>query len=262
MKKSLRIGKSVAKDYQKLVSEVSKIGGMISHFRSMVKIYSNTVSSWDKKVADGFLLGSHFVYHSPYDGKLLWGDFYTVKQKNVIVKSEIIDVKVCNYFVSLAYEAFEKFLRSITTRIIINNKKAAELANKELGFSSYRSCFLYLQKKYKENNEILSLLRKLNPQLDNSFKTKIGLRNFLNFCRVYTMCRNHIIHADGFISMDTIKKQDAVDEKFAVRYFGVRKGGRRDKWTIDTRGTHREALQTIVELAFLLITSFDSNSLK
>jgi hypothetical protein len=170
MTKKVRISKHVKSDYERLLKEVSEINGIIYHHNSIINVYKKQVPSWNKKAIRDFYSGSHFVYHSPYDGKLLWGDFYTVKTKNFAEKIDLIARKTSNYHVSSAYESFEKFLRSITARIIINNRKKAELVDKELGFSSYNSCLIYLQKKYKNNTDIVSLLSNLNDDLKSSFK--------------------------------------------------------------------------------------------
>lgn len=166
-----------------------------------------------------------------------------------------------NYFVVLAYESFEKFIRSITARIIINNKRKAIEVNERLGFSSYKSCYLYLQNFYKNNSEIIGLLRSMNDDLDKSFKKEKGLRNFLNFYRVYSKCRNHIVHANDLISVSILQKPEIIDEKFAIRYFGVQKT-KRNKYLIDTRMSYKETLQTITSFAYLIITSFDSSHVK
>src|SRR4029078_5519377 len=106
----------VIRDYEKLISEISEIDGILYHHESIIKIYSKQFENLDKKRVGKFFLGSHFNYRSPYDGKFIWGDFYKVDKNNFSKKVELITRKTNNYYVALAYEAFEKFLRSISAR--------------------------------------------------------------------------------------------------------------------------------------------------
>lgn len=101
----------------------------------------------------------------------------------------------------------------------------------------------------------------MNDDLDKSFKKEKGLRNFLNFYRVYSKCRNHIIHTNDLITVSILQKHELVDEKFAIRYFGVRKA-KGNMYLIDTRISYKETLQTITSFAYLIITSFDSTQVK
>ena|SRR5258705_7849729 len=149
-----------------------------------------------------------------------------------------------------------------TARIIVNNQKKAKQADEILGFSSYDSCLLFLQNQYKNNSKIISLLRKLSDELNSSFNKEKGLRNFLNFYRVYSKCRNHIIHSNDLVGINTFKKPELVDEKFAIRYFGIRMDGQRRKYVIDTTESYKETLETIVKFAYFIITSFDSSFIK
>ncbi len=262
MTKKVKINWHVLNDYKKLISEISQLNGLIYHNKSIIKTYLRRVESWDKKRIGKFILGSRFLYNSPYDGRLISGDFYTVSKTNFKDKVSLLERKTNNYFIALAYECFEEFIRSITARIIINNRKTAESINGKLGFSSYKSCLLYLQNQYKNNSNIIGLLRKLSVVLDSSFVKEKGLRNFLNFYRVYTKCRNHIIHTNDVIDINAFKSPEAVDEKFAIRYFGVYANKKGTKYIIDTSDTYKEALETIAGLAYLIISSFDSTIIK
>src|SRR6187399_315899 len=131
---------------------------MIYHHKSIIKTYSSQIKNLYKKRSLDFVLGNHFNYRSPHDGKFIWGDFYTVDKKNFSSKVQIISRKVSNYYVAIGYEYFEKFLRSISARIIINNKKLVEDENPRLGFNSYKSCLFHLQDKYKNNLDLVHLL--------------------------------------------------------------------------------------------------------
>lgn len=261
MGKRTKISKLVIKDYEKLVKEVSELNGIIYHHKSVHEVYQKHMGKRREKGERNFILGSRLYYRSPYDGKLISGNSYTVDIKNFQVKTFNINRKAINYFVALSYEAFEKFLRSITARIIINNKTKAIVVNERLGFSSYRSCLLYLQTQYRNNSDIVSLLRKLSPELDTSFKKEKNLRNFLNFYRVYSKCRNHIIHSNDIIDIATLRKPEIIDEKFANRYFGVKKL-KDTKCIIDTVDCYNDALTTAVSFAYLIICSFDSTFIK
>jgi hypothetical protein len=170
MNKKIKISKQIIKDYKKLVSEISEINGFIYHHIGIIDSYSKQVEKWDRKISDKLVSGSHFHYRSPYDGKFIWGNFYKANQKNLSNKLAIITRNVANYNVAMAYEAFEKFLRIITARIIVNNKKEAQRLDEILGFSSYKSCILLLQSHYRDNTKLISLLRKLNSDLDGAFK--------------------------------------------------------------------------------------------
>ncbi len=262
MSKKMKISRLIIKDYEKLISDVSEINGILYHHESIFEIYSKHISKVDSKKFGDFRLGSHFHYNSPYDGKMIWGDFYKLRTGNFTNKVGLISRKANNYYVALAYEAFEKFLRSITARIIINNKKAAQDADETLGFSSYKSCIIFLQSQYRNNSKIISLLRKLSLELDDSFKKNPGLSNFLNFYRVYSKCRNHIIHSNDFIDIRSYRNFGKIDEKFALRYFGVKENKQGSSYIIDTTNTHREVLATIASFAYLIITSFDSTFIK
>ncbi len=261
MDKQTKISGLVIKDYEKLVREISELNGIIYHHKSINEAYLKQNKLRDKKTVGKFFLISHFYYRSPYDGSLIPGDFYTVGLRNYAVKAKLVGRKVANYFVALGYESFEKFLRSITARIIINNKKKAIAANERLGFSSYKSCLLHLQNQYKNNSDIIGLLRRMCDDLDTSFKKEKGLKNFLNFYRVYSKCRNHIIHSNDLIDITYLQKPEIVDEKFAIRYFGARKG-RKGKYIIDSTDSYHETLKTVVSFAYLIITSFDSTFIK
>ena len=262
MSKKIKISKQVIKDYEKLVSEISELNGLIYHNSSIAKIYLKEIGRWDKKRINDFLLGSNFIYYSPYNGKPIFGNFYTVKTKNLNDKISLLQRTTNNYLVAMAYEAFERFLRSITSRIITNNKKAAENVNPKLGFSSYTSCLLFLQGQYRNNADIISLLRKLSHELHSSFEKEKGLRNFLNFYRVYSKCRHHIIHSNSIVDINSFKRPEVVDEKFAIRYFGVYANKTKTKYIIDTTNTYREVLKTIASFAYLIVTSFDSKIIK
>ncbi len=256
-----KINKLVIKDYNKLIKEVSELNGIIYHYKSIQNAYLRQTDLRKKSIDNELFLGSHFLYYSPINGKLIFGDFYKVNIKNYSSKTQLISRKVINFFVALAYESFENFLRSITARIIINNKTKAIEIDQRLGFSSYKSCFLYLQSNFRNNSEIVSLLRKICPDLDKSIKKEKGLRNFLNFYRVYSKCRNHIIHSNDLISLSKLEKSEMIDVKFAERYFGTTKT-KRNNAIIDTTETYHETLQTIVSFAYLIINSFDSSFLK
>ena len=261
MNSNLKISKTIIKDYNKLVEDISRLNGMIFHSQSIFETYLRANSKRQKKDADLFFLGSRFVYRSPYTGKLITGKSYTVGVKNYKQKVVDIERRLINHFVALAYESFEKFIRSITARIIVYNKRRAIEVSERLGFSSYKSCYLFLQNSYKNNSDIIGLLRSMNDDLDKSFKKEKGLRNFLNFYRVYSKCRNHIIHTTDLITVSILQKHELVDEKFAIRYFGVRKA-KGNMYLIDTRISYRETLQTITSFAYLIITSFDSTQVK
>jgi len=261
MKKTPKISKTVIQDYDKLVEEISKLNGTIYHSRLIIETYLTANARRKKKDADKFFLASRLYYRSPYDGKLIAGESYSVGVKNYKEKVAEIERRMINYFIALAYESFEKFIRSITARIIVNNKRRAIEVSERLGFSSYKSCCLYLQSNYKNNSDIIGLLRSMNDDLDKSFKSAKGLRNFLNFYRVYSKCRNHIIHSDDLISVSILQKHEVIDEKFAIRYFGVQQT-KGNKYIIDTSISYREVLQTITSFAYLIITSFDSSYAK
>jgi hypothetical protein len=262
MKRNIRISKQILRDYEKLVSEISEINGMIYHHKSIIKTYSSQIKNLYKKRSLDFVLGNHFNYRSPHDGKFIWGDFYTVDKKNFSSKVQIISRKVSNYYVAIGYEYFEKFLRSISARIIINNKKLVEDENPRLGFNSYKSCLFHLQDKYKNNLDLVHLLKNINPELKRSFEKEKGLKNFLNFYTVYSICRNHTIHSNDFIDVKIFKAGDPVNKEFAVRYFGIELDKKQTKYLIDTTDTYDETLKTIVSFAYLIISSFDSTFIK
>lgn len=262
MKRKMRISKKVISDYDKLISELSLINGSIYHHNSIVEIYLEEIDKRNKIIKRDVFLGSRFSYRSPFDGKLLFGEIYKTGSKDFRKKSKTILRKVTNYYVAIAYEAFERFLRSITARIIVSNQKKAKGVDAVLGFSSYNSCLIFLQSQYKNNEKIIALLRKLSEDLNSSIEKEKGLRNFLNFYRVYSKCRNHIIHSNDLVSADTIKKPQAVDEKFAKRYFGTTLNCRTKKLVIDTTHTYEEALETIAKFAYFIIISFDSSFIK
>jgi len=253
-----KISKVIIRDYEKLIREISEINGIIYHNKSICKIYLRENAKRDRKLGRNVFLGSHFMYRSPYDGKLLSGNFYNVGISNYQEKTEIIERKGTNYFVALAYEAFEKFVRSITARIIVNNKRRACEINERLGFSTYKSCVLHLQSQNRNNIEIVNLLRSLCPDFDASIRKEKGLRNFINFYRVFTKCRNHIIHSNDFIDIKLFEKPEKVDEKFAIRYFGIKKH-RGNKYIIDLSDTYQETLQTTGSFAYLIMKSLDSS---
>lgn len=258
----MKISRYVTSDYKKLISAISVLNGLIYHNKSIIRTYLRQVENWDKKRIGKFILGSRFLYSSPFGGRLISGDLYTVSKTNFKDKVSLLQRKTNNYFVALAYECFEAFIRSITARIIINNRRTAEAIDEKLGFSSYRSCLLHLQNQYKNNSNIISLLRKLSIELNSSFVRERGLRNFLNFYRVYSKCRNHIIHANDMIEINAFKNPEAVDEKFAIRYFGVYANKKGTKYIIDTTVTYKEVLETVAGFAYLIITSFDSTVIK
>src|SRR4030095_15023447 len=221
MKKKIRISKKVISDYEKLISKISEINGVIYHHQGIIKAYSNQIQKIDRKVSEKIVSGSHFYYRSPYDGKFIWGDFYRANRKNLPFKLEAISRDITNYYIAVAYEFFEKFLRTLTARIIVNNKKEAQQVDEILGFSSYKSCMLLLQSQYRDNTKIISLLRKLNNDLHEAFNKHWELNNFLNFYRVYSKCRNHIVHSNGLIDVNKLKNSE-IEEAFGMDYFGTK----------------------------------------
>lgn len=261
MTRKFRISKRVIGDYEKLVSAVSEINGFIYHHKGIIKAYTSQVKQIDSKVSQKIISGSHFHYNSPYDGKFIWGDFYKANTKNLHSRLEIISRNVTNFYVSKAYEEFEKFLRKITARIIINNKKDAQQIDEILGFSSYKSCMLLLQSHYRDNTKIIGLLKRLNTDLRKAFEEHWQLNNFLHFYKVYSKCRNHIIHSNGLVDISRFKNPE-IEEAFATDYFGIRHDKKSKKYVIDTSQTYKKVLETIVSFAYLLISSFDSTFIK
>ena len=259
MTKKIKISKRIINDYKKLVSSISEINGFIYHHKGIVKDYSNQVRQWDRKISDKIVSGSRFHYRSPYDGKFIWGDFYKANRRNLSNKLERINRNMTNYYVAMAYEAFEKFLRTVTARIIVNNKKEAQQLDEILGFSSYKSCVLLLQNHYRDNTKIISLLRRLNKDLHEAFEKHRELNNFLHFYRVYSKCRNHIIHSDSLVDINKFKKPE---DAFAIDYFGINPDKKSNKYLIDTTNTYKKVLETIASFAYLLISSFDSAFIK
>ena len=260
MTKKFRISKRIIGDYEKLVSVISEINGFIYHHKGIVKGYSTQAKQIDPKIAKKIISGSHFHYYSPYDGKFIWGDFYKANSKNLHIKLETISRSVTNYYVSMAYEEFEKFLRTITARIIINNKKEAQQLDEILGFSSYKSCKLLLQS-HRDNTKIIGLLKRLNNDLQEAFKKHWELNNFIHFYNVYSKCRNHIIHSNGLVDISRFKNPE-IEEAFAIDYFGIKPDKKSKKYLIDTNRTYKKVLETIVSFAYLLISSFDSTFIK
>ena len=108
---------------------------------------------------------------------------------------------------------------------------------------------------------MLKLLQEINPRFKHNANSHIGMRNYFHFFSTYIKCRNHIIHTDGFISVVSYSKFGHINQKFARDWFGVQLIGKKkkNKYIINTSQRAAEILTTLVELANLIISSFDQS---
>ena len=246
------MGRQVTKDYDEFIIRLSELSGMVFHSKIIYKNYLKETKKTEKESL--FYLGSRLSFYSPLNGKLVKdGDNYEVTSENIEDKVILLQRRLCNYYSAHGYEVFESFLRTITSRLIVKyNKKAIEY-DQRLGFRNVKSCKIYLASQYRDNLDLLKLLRRIMPNLSKAFEEKKDLQNYFHFYKVYSQVRHAIIHSNSLLSDDTIKKLSKEDIVFLDKYFRANKKSNE----IDTVNNIDALFEGLGVMAYLILTSVD-----
>lgn len=154
--------------YKKLNDRAISYNGMIHHSQAIIKKYNKIINeSFLGKLDDSYtLIASQIAIRNPINGQLeLIDGQYRMNLRTLNERSNEIVQRMCNFYCSQVYEAFETFLIDLSIDVIKENSDS--IIRQKLDFSSELLLRKSFKRKYQKNEEKIKLLSSLSNVLQD-----------------------------------------------------------------------------------------------